>query len=966
TLVEPDFDFCDPELDENDDSSSSYSIFGPTERKLRKSFLRSNTISSCRHMDKNPVSKEERQDDKETLKYQRFNYELHMFICTLSISSYIMGYFGFAFIWVILVLYQSVVWYMNMIQDQTERVRWEVKREMASDQTRARRLNGELNYLLQQIWRTFDPSLLTGLRDTIEDTMSRSLPKFVSTAYIESFEIGLIAPRIENIKILPRRENDDDDDVVIGEATISFRARSSTGTPQDAPPHILAWIKTGISAIIPIKVEFIGFVASIHFEIKITGSSPFVSTGKFSFINFPTYETSIMPLIPMNVAQFPIIKQFIRNTVHMVLEGFTYPKFVTVDLAELLTGDDLLHDTQAIGIVKVDVIQAKDLAKMDVSGDNDPYVLMSLDPSPYMHPNVSTRVIENCANPIWSETFFHKIPELDIVDEHIKFKLKVMDWDRFTPDDPIGAAWIDIKDAIGDGKQKRKIFDGWVDLHLKPNDGEVRGKLRFRLTYYPKLPNGVEPSPDQLSGILGLKIHQAMSLQITAAPYNKRSDVVMPGNHSNAQYPNPYGIVYLNDRCVYRTRTKLNNVAPFWNASTEHFVRDWQTAIVRVIIKDHKDLEYDPVIGMVTIPLKDLFEKREKKKVTKWYPLRHGVGCGKVRLSFLYKPISIRLKPHERGFSRLDCNMFLTFTLSGAEFGETTVISNSNPPTWLDPSTGERIQFGVLKRHRTALIISLKQRGLLGIVYTIGTSTFWLRRLIDCNETEITIPLKSGRKRNTTQSSTLSSLCHSETTIRCPDNGSQEYRLSEPHEGNAPDDAQGKRNILGNGDAGQTTFNIFDDSKINHPIFSEPIEIDENEQASSSYATLQASNNENFKVKGQVEGYLRLKLYFRPALSISHEEDIKRSLTGVNASVLYQNPFVDVHGDEDGNLEVEERCIPSGETYDVEVDERRINRLHRRRTMRQLQWVKDLVGTKVTAISGKRDWEDEDIIEHEV
>jgi 4-hydroxybenzoate polyprenyltransferase len=41
-------------------------------------------------------------------------------------------------------------------------------------------------------------------------------------------------------------------------------------------------------------------------------------------------------------------------------------------------------------------------------------------------------------------------------------------------------------------------------------------------------------------------------------------------------------------------------------------VRDWRTAVVRVVVKDHKDLEYDPVIGMVTLPLKELFGQKEK------------------------------------------------------------------------------------------------------------------------------------------------------------------------------------------------------------------------------------------------------------------------------------------------------------------------------------------------------------------
>ncbi|CAG8831590.1 13659_t:CDS:2, partial [Gigaspora rosea] len=79
----------------------------------------------------------------------------------------------------------------------------------------------------------------------------------------------------------------------IGEASFSFRARSKT-SQDPPPPHILAWIKTGISA---------SLVASIHFEIKLTGASPFVSTARISFLNVPRFETSIMPLIPMNITQ---------------------------------------------------------------------------------------------------------------------------------------------------------------------------------------------------------------------------------------------------------------------------------------------------------------------------------------------------------------------------------------------------------------------------------------------------------------------------------------------------------------------------------------------------------------------------------------------------------------------------------------------------------------------------------------
>ncbi|CAG8511654.1 17678_t:CDS:2 [Funneliformis caledonium] len=146
-------------------------------------------------------------------------------------------------------------------------------------------------------------------------------------------------------------------------------------------------------------------------------------------------------------------------------------------------------------------------------------------------------------------------------------------------------------------------------------------------------------------------------------------------------------------------------------------------------------------------------------------------------------------------------------------------------------------------------------------------------------------------------------------------------------------------------------------------------------QESSTTTTENLANNlDSYKIKG----YLKFKVYFRPGLSLAHENDVERSLTGANASILYQNPFCTMEDIEEQQKRereqrrqatnmYKERSIPSGETYESETGmERRINRVHRRRTMRQLQWVKDLVKAKVVSISGRREWEDQEIIEHEV
>jgi len=1047
---------------------------------------------------------------------QRINNEFLVLMIIISIISYVVGYYDLTFVWVFLLLYQGISWYANMIKENKERIKWEIQREEAID--KLKRGDGEtvewLNYLLQQVWRTFDPSLLIGLRDMLEDAMSRSAPSFVKATDIESFEIGLIAPRIENIKILARREDEDDEDVVIGEATFSFRAKSSAYKPQDSPPHILAWIKTGISATIPIKVELTGFVASIHFEIKITGSSPFLSTCRFSFLKFPIYETSIMPLIPMNIAQFPVIKQFIKNTVQTVLEEFTYPKFIDIDLEQMLSGDDILHDTETLGIMRADIYEARNLTKVDVHGENDPYVMLSLDPAPYVHTHVSTRVIENCASPIWHETFFLKMPQMDIVDEHVKFKLSVMDWDRLTTDDHIGSMWIDIKDAIGNGDKQTKIHDGWATLHQKPTDPVSHGQLKCRLEFFPKLPNNMT-DPSITAGILGLQIHQGMNLQITAAPYNDDSSTIsMADNHYNINYPNPYVVVYLNDTIVYRTRAKLNNIAPYWNASTEQFVKDWRKAIVRVVVKDQKDLEYDPVIGMVTVQLKDIFDKKDKKELTKWYPLRHGVGCGKVRLSFLFKAIDIKLPPEERGYDvgtlfahsfvaedlqtslRTKQNLYLALSLNQSETKLTTQVSKrSNPPTWLcnndndnDRSTShsndnnqqEQFQAAIFKRYRTSLIVKIKRRGIFGMNYTVGVAELWLKNITDCSEQEVEIPIfevydpnfilendfklisggnddlddcgngneQEGVKKgnsdndNVGNKSRTTASCNSSAASAAGDSSKKAKSLSSKVDGivDKIEDNQKSQTNHVNGDANNCDDD--NDAEQQHQEEASNSKIDNNNNnnsgsnqndsnnittpntpttttttiannsTSTSPTIAISSNNSTSTVnnhKHKVIGHLKFKVYFKPGLSLAHEEDVKKKLTGADISILFNNsndnnsPSSTVCGDYESYIHNNnstlnnDRSIASSSSSaettvsnnyrserddvmstrgmasrkcggggEVGTDERRINRVHSRKTMRQLQWFKDLLKAKVVLMAGKRNWEEYDKVEQEL
>ena len=67
---------------------------------------------------------------------------------------------------------------------------------------------------------------------------------------------------------------------------------------------------------------------------------------------------------------------------------------------------------------------------------------------------------------------------------------------------------------------------------------------------------------------------------------------------------------------------------PFFEAGTEVFLRDWQETVLRVVVRDSALREKDPILGILNLPLKDVFT--ESSEITELYSLQEGVGFGLV------------------------------------------------------------------------------------------------------------------------------------------------------------------------------------------------------------------------------------------------------------------------------------------------------------------------------------------------
>nr|XP_019044279.1 hypothetical protein I302_07563 [Kwoniella bestiolae CBS 10118]OCF23209.1 hypothetical protein I302_07563 [Kwoniella bestiolae CBS 10118] len=187
-----------------------------------------------------------------------------------------------------------------------------------------------------------------------------------------------------------------------------------------------------------------------------------------------------------------------------------------------------------------------------------------------------------------------------------------------------------------------------------------------------------EERPDEgyRSGILQFHVHQCIDLEVeplsgTYSSHSTSRNSPAGGKPAlesltdrtpveNPDPPSSYCEVHLNDKLIYRTRTKQVTPLPYFNAVSERFVRDWTESKVVFVVRDERNREHDPILGLVVIPLKEAF--RTRSQFTRWFPLVGGLGWGRIRISLLWKPLDMTLP---RGISGYEVS---TFRLKGLSF----------------------------------------------------------------------------------------------------------------------------------------------------------------------------------------------------------------------------------------------------------------------------------------------------------
>ncbi|THH27196.1 hypothetical protein EUX98_g6993 [Antrodiella citrinella] len=622
-----------------------------------------------------------------------------------------------------------------------------------TDEERTKESAEWANALLRGVWPVLNPDLFSSVVDMLEDIMQSSVPHFIHSVRISDLGLGRNAARITAIRSLPDAETrasnkskaqsgevaslapageqqdkqDDsgspdpfhdqqeelDGDHINVEVSFAYHGMPSgrSAASKAGNIHLSVEFFLGIQGVfgvrVPVWVEVTGAVGTARARLQLISDPPFVKTTMVSLMGLPRITISVIPLAKLlpNVMDLPFVSGFISSAIDTAVAEYVAPKSLTLDLQQLISGDDIKKDTEALGVLVVHIHRATDVKGMDANGSSaDPYVTLTY--SRLEKPLYSTRIIKEDRNPVFEETAVVMI-DINTIRLRESLSLQLWDSDRMSVDDMLGVAEVSILDLVRQrGKPTRRISP-----LTGPNTHSRPGSVEYTVGYYGKLPphtschevqtDGADPSvpadlrakpefkekravalndleaavlmtppdPQWPSGILSMQVHQIRDLEVrkegrdiksialkgagkkgvsVGREGEKGQDDVLKAEEEAEGLPSSYCEISLNDELVYKTRVKPITSSPMFNAGTERFVRDWRSSHVTVAVKDSRMRENDAILGVVMLKLSELFINASQ--ITRFYSIEEGLGYGRIRISLLFRPVEAKLPPNLLGF----------------------------------------------------------------------------------------------------------------------------------------------------------------------------------------------------------------------------------------------------------------------------------------------------------------------------
>ncbi|BGP55089.1 hypothetical protein JCM8202v2_002684 [Rhodotorula sphaerocarpa] len=436
---------------------------------------------------------------------------------------------------------------------------------------------------------------------------------------------------------------------------------------------------------LPIWVAVESVVGTVRLRCQMVAKPPYIRNVTFTLMGVPAVQASAIPLTKAlpNLLDLPLISGFVQSSIAAATSIYCAPKSMTMNVAKMLSGDGVKRDTKALGVLCVTIHHAQGLSAQDDNGKSDPYVVIAF--SKFGKPLYSTRIVREDLNPVWEQTAFILVSD-DEVRAAEKLSIQLWDWDQLSADDLVGRLNVPLHDLMLKPNEMQHRTDNLMGFE---DASDMSGTVTWSVAYYEKarlnpklkLKAGVDhslpkelqdhpqlkveadkqdteeeanasripPDPAYPAGILSVIVHNIFGLERQHLSGKKGrvkdgqtgQDTEEDPEAEANDLPSGYVEIFCNDKEKYRTRTKQYSNMPFYEAGTELFVRDYSQTSVRLVVRDARLREHDPILGLVDLPLADTL--RYASQVTRTYAITDGVGYGKLSCSILFKGLKMKL-----------------------------------------------------------------------------------------------------------------------------------------------------------------------------------------------------------------------------------------------------------------------------------------------------------------------------------
>ncbi|KAJ5605331.1 hypothetical protein N7510_010485 [Penicillium lagena] len=517
----------------------------------------------------------------------------------------------------------------------------------------------------------------------------------------------------------------------------------------------------------------------------------------------------------LNIMNLPIISSFIQTSVDTAIADYVAPKSLTLDLKDIIMAEDFKKDTSAHGVVVVRIKRATGFKGSATGlfrlkkGSVDPYVSLSW--TKFGKSAWATRVIVSEMEPIWDETGFIIIGPKEL---NAQERLRVQLWDanQTAANNDLGFIDIGLNEVMQTPRTNGKMWDRRDALHKPSTERDIPCILDWSVGYFSKrrisptqiasqtdhqgvknvdyikdktvegapkkLPKASRdesheiqqqkvqdlkakedeifisspPSPDYYSGIFAIQIHQILGLGFKKVKRNQGDGVGEDDDQAEGDdLLSSYCTVILNHQKIFKTRTKPKSAKPSFNVGAERFIRDWRTAEVILSVRDLRMHEHDPLVGIVVLPLAEIFKQRSQ--INDYFSLSGGIGRGRVRISMVFRSIQLQV-PRE---------------LLGWEYGTLQITSDINSNDlpnhykglglklhtsfqsdrmrvqlncW-SGRQGQPVELAVQRRYCSSLVIQFVEN--IHIHHHIPAfAILWLKDIPDDEEKTVTLPVWKG------------------------------------------------------------------------------------------------------------------------------------------------------------------------------------------------------------------------------